>query len=105
MVARQLLCHQAVEKGRADHEADQEAGALDGDGREGHRDGVDGGCTARVGGGGDKVAAEGGGEEQRVGGEDPDRGHCVDGEDSGVFNRGCWVRGKGGKGLTGWTRE
>jgi hypothetical protein len=53
--------------------------------------------VARVGGGRDEVAAEGAAEEQRVGREDPDGGHCVNGEDSGVFNRGgCWVRwGKG----------
>lgn len=82
VVARQFLRHEAVEEGGADHEADEEARALDGDG--GERDGnrVDGGGAPRRVGGRDEVGAEGGRQEERVGWEDPDGGHGVDGENS-----------------------
>lgn len=74
VVARQLLGHEAVQERRADHEADEVARALDGDGgqRDQHR--VDGAVPTGPRRGGYEIRAEGGGEEERVGWEDPDGG-------------------------------
>ncbi len=94
-VARQFLGHEAVEEGGADHEADEEACALDGDGRSGDGDGVDVGELAGAGGGPDEVGTEGGCQEEWVGREDPDGGHGVDWEDSGrVLAQGLLPLGK-----------
>lgn len=82
MVPGQFLGHEAVQKGGADHETNEETCSLGGDGCEGDGDGVDVGELVGFVRGCDEVAAEGGGEEERVGGEDPDGGHCVDWEDS-----------------------
>ncbi len=81
MIPRQLLRHEAVQEGGADHEADEEAGALDGDGRKCDRDSIYGRQAARAEGCPDQVAAQRRREEQRVGREDPDGGHGVDWED------------------------
>lgn len=83
VVARQLLRHEAVQEGGADHEADEETGALDGDRREGDGHSADGRQAARAEGCPDQVAAQRRRKEQRVGWEDPDGGHGVDWEDSG----------------------
>lgn len=64
---------------------------MSGDGSEGHGYGVDDVELVGLGRGRNEVGAEGGGQEEGVGREDPDWGHGVDWEDSGGFVRWRWL--------------
>jgi hypothetical protein len=95
-LSRKFLCHETIDEGTVNHQANKEAGTLHTDCSKCDCDGVNSCSRGGVRKGINEICCDRSHKEERVCGENPDGCHCMDGEGSVIASaslKKSYVRG------------